>query len=602
MTVSSPCVTATYDREAMIEDFRRVTRAALGPKTQSPAKPQIIHVKPIPSLSVEWSERIWNWLSRPNHADAVAPCLAAEVIDMDEVIPKNKSATYYRLGRVPCMHASLVGILVGLIIYEKRIIYYVDDGTAVVECAVRYEGDSRDPYALPTPAATEGDHVRVKGKVVSLRDGKGLTNAVIERCRSEADVLQHRRLVKGLYRQRYEDSTPFQIPNPIPMPAPTVPAQKAEDPQEAHQQPSYRPVAPQQPQPGPSTIFPRTPSKNRTRAFPVSPALSEISAYTASAAGSPTKTPRTASSHQLRHPTRIRRQDTTTALFRTYLMHYITHGPSRSASQEESDDEFGFEEIIKTPTKRRPLTDLTPRPNKRLHLTPPSTPRASALPSSTSMLKEPETTECGVTMSHLRRVPELALLASKLHRHLSEEHASQSRHHTEPAKVKIKRLFTKTLIDLHKRGSIIIMGSEGPVHPLPERGRGWDREDSRLWKASSGSGQTQGGDVSRASTRRTQEPDLDDLSDAEDGEEAYVACNARLLAAPVLSVLKSLTAKGSRTAHSRRGPTTARITEALKRRDDRWTFMGDLQVEEALQLLQSERRARKDASGTWTVL
>lgn len=44
---------------------------------------------------------------------------------------------------------------------------------------MRYEGDSGNPYALPTPAAREGDHVRVKGKVVSQRDGKGLTNAVI---------------------------------------------------------------------------------------------------------------------------------------------------------------------------------------------------------------------------------------------------------------------------------------------------------------------------------------------------------------------------------------------------------------------------------------
>lgn len=286
-------------------------------------------------------------------------------------------------------------------------------------------------------------------------------------------------------------------------------------------------------------------------------------------------------------------------------MHYITHGPSHPALEDDSDSEFGLDsEIIRTPTKRRPLTDLTPRPNKRLHRSPsPITPRAAARPPSTPLAKEPETSQKGFTMSHLRRVPELALLANKLHRHLLEERASQSRRHTEPAKVKIKRLFMQLLQELLKRGSIVDSGTEGSAYPLPERGRGWDLDDSRLWKAGSSSSQTQGGgDLSRASMRsgrsRTQQPDLDELSDPDDGEEAFVPCNARLLATPVFAILRRL---ASTKARVRRGPTTARITESLKNSDERWAYIGELQVEEALQLLQAEWRVRKDTGGTWGI-
>lgn len=83
MTTSSRTGTATYDKEALLQEFRRATGATLASKTQ-------LHIEAAESVSFEWSERIWSWLSRPNHDDAVAPCLAAEVVDLDEVIPKNK--------------------------------------------------------------------------------------------------------------------------------------------------------------------------------------------------------------------------------------------------------------------------------------------------------------------------------------------------------------------------------------------------------------------------------------------------------------------------------------------------------------------------------
>ena len=139
MTASSRRTTTAHDREtAKLSDIRRATEALLATKSESPSKSQQapIHAARIPEM--EWSESVWSWLSRPNHEDAVASCLAAEVLGMDEVHPKNKctqrycshihvktyttalAATYYRLGRVPCMHVRLVGTLVGIMRYEKK--------------------------------------------------------------------------------------------------------------------------------------------------------------------------------------------------------------------------------------------------------------------------------------------------------------------------------------------------------------------------------------------------------------------------------------------------------------------------------------------------
>lgn len=80
----------------------------------------------------------------------------------------------------------------------------VDDGTAVIDCVVRHDGVSGYDLVLPPPHAREGDYVRVMGKVVSQRDGRGLGNAIISELfctmlvvtvlnAGQSDVVQKRR-------------------------------------------------------------------------------------------------------------------------------------------------------------------------------------------------------------------------------------------------------------------------------------------------------------------------------------------------------------------------------------------------------------------------
>ena len=106
------------------------------------------------------------------------------------------------------------------------------------------------------------------------------------------DILRHRQLVKESYKDRYESDKPFKIPKYITAPVVTTVKRTAEATTDTSaRQPTPLPIPPQH-ETMASAIFPRTPSKNRTIFQPASPALSEASAYTASAAGTPTKTPR----------------------------------------------------------------------------------------------------------------------------------------------------------------------------------------------------------------------------------------------------------------------------------------------------------------------
>ena len=45
---------------------------------------------------------------------------------------------YFWLGRIPCRTVRLVGLLVGVAVWEKRTVYTIDDGTAVLDCALAH--------------------------------------------------------------------------------------------------------------------------------------------------------------------------------------------------------------------------------------------------------------------------------------------------------------------------------------------------------------------------------------------------------------------------------------------------------------------------------
>ncbi|KAI0729793.1 hypothetical protein C8Q72DRAFT_287604 [Fomitopsis betulina] len=46
----------------------------------------------------------------------------------------NRDMEYFWLERIPCRMVELVGVLVGIQVYEQLIVYILDDGSAVIDC------------------------------------------------------------------------------------------------------------------------------------------------------------------------------------------------------------------------------------------------------------------------------------------------------------------------------------------------------------------------------------------------------------------------------------------------------------------------------------
>ena len=136
---------------------------------------------------------------------------------------------FFWLGRIPCRTVRLIGLLVGITVWDRRTVYTIDDGTAVLDCAFAHaqavppspvkpkrkapasaddgakrNGPSCSNYLLPArkatttaasappsrlepppppkPVARVGQSVRVVGRVVSRHDTRILLVDEICRC------------------------------------------------------------------------------------------------------------------------------------------------------------------------------------------------------------------------------------------------------------------------------------------------------------------------------------------------------------------------------------------------------------------------------------
>ena len=255
----------------------------------------------------------------------------------------------------------------------------------------------------------------------------------------------------------------------------------------------------------------------------------------------------------------------------------------------------------------------------------------------------------GFTLSYLRRVPELAVLAQrvvraearrreKAARGASQRQASASsgagkdagkdagagkgkgkavEASKEGVRPKMKRLFIWAILKLYEEGSIVLW-DEG-ARPIPRaratarRSGGGEEavgaEVSRLWKMSVGTG----GDASADGASSVfgggggREDDAGELTDPWEGEEAYVPLTATYLAAQVEGVLRAamfgpeaaaaMSAGGSASASAsarvgRRevrgsGLTVEGITRSLRASDGRWERVGAWAVQEAVGLLKA---------------
>ena len=289
-----------------------------------------------------------------------------------------------------------------------------------------------------------------------------------------------------------------------------------------------------------------------------------------------------------------------------------------SSSDCDSDDAIAksLEKTPSTPTKRSRSTQIldlsTPRPTY-----PPITPKASQ--SKGAKFTEVEAKEArleGYTLSYLRRVPELFLLATRVVQAVAKRRQREERKRLKEAGVvssskppapsppipadkfagKVKRLFQWAVIQLLREGCIVLW--DGPVRRVPDSRRTLTNM-SRLWKTCT----NPHGDSTIFSTSLP-DPSLDNdalsgyLSDPQPNEESYVSLTPAYLAPYVERAVEVLVEHYARSGKPYAGATTEGILSVLKK-DDRWGFLGAWNVQDALEVLRMECKVWDMGKGRW---
>ncbi|KIL62748.1 hypothetical protein M378DRAFT_165413 [Amanita muscaria Koide BX008] len=512
-------------------------------------------------------EEVWRWTMTPG---AVATCFVKDLFDMKENLLGG--ADFYWLGRVPCRSVRLVGLVVGVQVYESRILYSIDDGTAVVDCAHRAQRMPKSPTkkpkstsnpvfrGMPVPIARVGRAVSVVGKIHRVHDTRQVQVEEIEVCKSANEEPIHWMKVRELHRTNYDVKEPFIIPPPS---------------------------------------APETSKVNE----PATPAT-VMSTPSSSVANSPVKLdPAKSSPPKLRHPSRLHSRDLIDNTFLLYVKHYMIHAP------DDNDDDDFYDEP-NTPTKcRRTSSDdlLTPRQRNGTN-----TPRPHVEP------RESESHR-GFTLSYLRRVPELADLARRVvlaeakRRSREQRKKENERRSTSTARKsasvaathdvpkeklgpKMKRLFEWAIVQMLREGSMVLW--DGPMRTCDGSTRA---ELSRLWKTSTSISTSVGVDSTVFSRSCGVVPDIiEEVSEPEVEEEGYMPITPLFLGNYVETAIRELASTTGETGTKpvsklrvTRGPTGAAKEGILRRlhRDDRWRYIGEWQVEDALEYLQGEKRA-----------
>ncbi|KAE9406748.1 hypothetical protein BT96DRAFT_851400 [Gymnopus androsaceus JB14] len=327
-------------------------------------------------------DEIFKWIFTPA---AVAPCFICDIRTMKRQTEKSQ-VDFWWLKRVPCRSVKIVGMVVGVQTYERRILYLVDDGTAVIECVHKCgappppsptkagKAKASDPM-LPKPVAWIGDTIEVVGRIEEFKYEQARRQLLVQeivRCKSVNEKLDHWQLVLNLHDTTYSLSQPFTIP------APQIPSPK--------QIPSSA-----------------SSSSQRSESSPPASASSSPASSTPAKPGSPIR---------LRHPSRLHTVDLNAITFRIYIKHYLDTALKLIDSDTESDysdDDAG----PSTPTRRPRLTDQTPR--RRTSFSVDETPRPARRPIlHTIESSESCSSKKGFTLSYLRRVPELSEMARRI--------------------------------------------------------------------------------------------------------------------------------------------------------------------------------------------
>ncbi|KAJ2925276.1 hypothetical protein H1R20_g11815, partial [Candolleomyces eurysporus] len=354
---------------------------------------------------------------------------------------------------------------------------------------------------------------------------------------------------------------------------------------------------------------------------------------------------------KLRHPSRLHHVELTRNTFRIYLKYYMDTGPCPSNEIDDIDDPFaqsfapGFTDSTKN--------DVTPRPTQ--FSTTRSRPNIDPIYFGTSIASSSKTREDanptqsirGYTVSYLRRVPELVLLATRVAKQetrLARKHekekkgaasssssatksttASSSRARN-PTSKDIKRLFLRAVNDLYREGSIVIW--DCPAYPCSDAAFA---DTSFLWKpmtthasgiislsyASSCADTTAASSILGHSTSRSRstsgaarpptvpEDGEADLSEPDPNEDVYISVKPSFLAdrlEEIIPIVQNAERRGQRGSQAKRGLYRGASSQGLLqylKGDDRWTFVHVDSVEAALKYLEEDGRAWMTPNGQW---
>ncbi|KAI0346480.1 hypothetical protein BDW22DRAFT_1352573 [Trametopsis cervina] len=565
---------------------------------------------------------IWQWTLTKQ---AIAACRVQDIYDLQECdnTKPGVDPDYFWLGNVPCRSILVYGIVVGIQIYEQRVVYSVDDGSGKIDCNLRGSrqlsappkrssspvkrpttsksatvsaaGSSGQPSSsitlmtLPTspkPIASVGDVVRATGRVINRNKSRLVNLDTLTICSNATDEPRHWLAVLELHETWYNaaHTTPFIIPDP--------PAAAIAGPSQFHSDAEKHERA-------------RSPANVEPPPEPVSPSKASV------ASSAPSTPSSIASNHhssqspfRLRHPSRLHSRDLTANTFRIYVKHYMDNAPTemrKGAAQrqesfyESSEDEDGTwaKQEPATPTKPRNhdrLSDITPRPTRIANMD--ETPRRQVRSSSRSLpcaTKGQNIDEVlGYSLSHLRRVPELALMAKRVVEAEAKRRAKDERKKPgdgggdrkvkvtsksqrqssanrtsnalsvikstsvalgkssegEPTSAKMKRLFRYAIRQLYEDGSIVMWDGSARPHPRPlapipqpsflgrPAAETYHISDaSRLWRNSVSTigDVTTSSSISSASQYGPTD-DLGDVSDPPPEEESYIPLTPQYLA------------------------------------------------------------------------
>ena len=326
----------------------------------------------------------------------------------------------------------------------------------------------------------------------------------------------------------------------------------------------------------------------------------------------------------------------------------MDHAPIISSIAESDPD--GYDDCFTQSTAARltklprlHYTDETPRPKhsqNQFESTPrPRIPQpdfGSSVASSSSHTQHfsptSDTSRQGFSLSYLRRVPELSLLASRVVQAVARRRLREERKKSKEAgmlksktqvsfalpqdkvRPKMKRLFQWAIIQLLKEGCIVLW--DGPVR---ECSNASIVDTSGLWKSITSSNSIFGGpntlfgpattgmasERSHSTLFNKTHKDTDyeeaDLSDPSPDEEAYISLTPNFSADYVEAAVKVLSDRQSKIGKPYAGTTVQDILTFMRKDDDRWQYLGDWTVKDALDVLSKDGRVWRTGKDSWDV-